>query len=137
MKRLLVSCVCAALVLLAAAQHASRKAYCEVVVWTGQSAMLKAVVTFDFGMQSHPTAMLYDSKGQPMKFVSGMDAVNHLAQRGWELVATYYKTDGQQPSTHYVMSKTVTSDSQVTKGLVLKPSTTKSGNGVLPPQFSE
>ena len=37
-----------------------RQAYSEVIVWS-HHIMFNAAVTFDFGMQSHTTAMLYDS----------------------------------------------------------------------------
>lgn len=55
--------------------------YCEIVVWS-HHILLNAAVTFDFGMQLHTTAMLYDSKNQPLKFITGMDAVNYLSKRG-------------------------------------------------------
>ena len=120
MNRLYTLLVFIALAVSVSAQQAY-KAYCEVVVWSGKGVVMNALVTFDFGMKTHPTASLYDSNGQPLTFVSGMDAVNYLAQRGWTLVSTYYNTYNQLESTHFVMEKTVTSESQVTKGLLLKP----------------
>ena len=68
----------------------SRQAYCEVIVWP-HHVMYHAAVTFDFGMQSYTAAMLYDSKNRPLRFVSGMDAVNYLSKRGWRVVSSYYK----------------------------------------------
>ena len=97
----------------------SRQAYCEVIVWP-HHVMYHAAVTFDFGMQSYTTAMIYDSKNQPLRFVSGMDAVNYLSKRGWRVVSSYYKTINKGESTHFVMEKTVTNEKQVTEGLVLK-----------------
>ena len=47
--------------------------------------MFNAAVSFDFGMQSNNTVMLYDSKNQPLRFITGMDAVNYLSKRGWRL----------------------------------------------------
>ena len=110
------------------------KAYCEVVVWSGRSAVLNVFVSFDFGMKTYPTASLYDSKGQPMTFVSGMDAVNYMSRHGWTLVSTYYKTYSQQESTHFVMEKTVTSETQITKGLNLKPISPSDLSKIKPPK---
>ena len=97
----------------------SRLAYCEVIVWP-HHVRYHAAVTFDFGMQSYTAAMLYDSKNQPLRFVSGMDAVNYLSKRGWRVVSSYYKTNNKGESTHFVMEKTVTNEKQVIEGLVLK-----------------
>jgi hypothetical protein len=79
-----------------------------------------AAVTFDFGMQTYTAAMLYDSKNRPLRFISGMDAVNYLSKRGWRVITSYYKTASKNESTHFVMEKTVTNEKQVTEGLVLK-----------------
>lgn len=96
-----------------------RQAYCEVIVWS-HHIMLNAAVTFDFGMQSHTTAMLYDSKNQPLRFITGMDAVNYLSKRGWRLVSTYYESISESESAHYVMEKTITNEKQVKEGLVMR-----------------
>lgn len=96
-----------------------RQAYCEVIVWS-HHIMFNAAVTFDFGMQSHTTAMLYDSKNQPLRFITGMDAVNYLSKRGWRLVSTYYESINESESAHYVMEKTITNEKQVKEGLVMR-----------------
>ena len=96
-----------------------RQAYCEVVVWP-HHVRYHAAVTFDFGMQTYTAAMLYDSKNRPLRFISGMDAVNYLSKRGWRVITSYYKTASKNESTHFVMEKTVTNEKQVTEGLVLK-----------------
>lgn len=67
----------------------TRQAYCEITVWTQKRVMFHTAVSFDFGMQTYTTAMLYDSKDQPLKFISNMDAVNYLSKRGWKLNSTY------------------------------------------------
>ena len=82
--------------------------------------MFNAAVTFDFGMQTHTTTMLYDNKNQPLKFITGMDAVNYLSKRGWKLVSTYYESISESESTHYVMEKTITNEKQVNEGLVMR-----------------
>lgn len=96
-----------------------RQAYCEVIVWSHQ-IMFNAAVSFDFGMQSNNTVMLYDSKNQPLRFITGMDAVNYLSKRGWRLVSTYYESISESESAHYVMEKTITNEKQVKEGLVMR-----------------
>lgn len=97
----------------------SRQAYCEVIVWSHQ-IMFNAAVSFDFGIQSNNTVMLYDSKNQPLRFITGMDAVNYLSKRGWRLVSTYYESISESESAHYVMEKTITNEKQVKEGLVMR-----------------
>ncbi len=105
----------------------ARKAYCELTVWSGQSSMLNVVATIDLGMQNYPTASIYGADDKPVTFISNMDAVNYMAKCGWTVVSTYYKTYSQLESAHYVMEKSVTNESQVTKGLKLKPINTNIG----------
>ena len=64
--------------------------------------------------------MLYDSKNQPLRFISGMDAVNYLSKRGWKLVSTYYESISESESAHYIMEKTITNEKQVKEGLVMR-----------------
>lgn len=97
----------------------TRQAYCEVIVWSHQ-IMFNVAVSFDFGMQSNNTVMLYDSKNQPLRFISGMDAVNYLSKRGWKLVSTYYESISESESAHYIMEKTITNEKQVKEGLVMR-----------------
>lgn len=97
----------------------TRSAYCEVIVWS-HHIMFNAAVTFDFGMQTHTTVMLYDSKNLPLRFITGMDAVNFLSKRGWRLVSTYYESINESESAHYVMEKTITDEKQVKEGLVMR-----------------
>ena len=96
-----------------------RQAYCEIIVWSHQ-IMFNAAVSFDFGMQSNNAVMLYDSKNQPLRFITGMDAVNYLSKRGWRLVSTYYESISESESAHYVMEKTITNEKQVKEGLVMR-----------------
>ena len=97
----------------------SRQAYCEVIVWSHQ-IMFHAAVSFDFGMQSNNTVMLYDSQNKPLKFITGMDAVNYLSKRGWKLVSTYYESISESESIHFVMEKTITDEKQVRAGLNMR-----------------
>ena len=97
----------------------SRQAYCEVIVWPYHTRF-QATVTFDFGMQTYTTAMLYDNKNQPLRFISGLDAVNYLSMRGWRLVSTYYDSVSDRKSAHYIMEKTITNEKQVIEGLEMR-----------------
>lgn len=97
----------------------SRQAYCEVIVWSHQ-IMFHALVSFDFGMQSNNTVMLYDTKNQPLKFITGMDLVNYLSKRGWKLVSTYYESISESESIHFVMEKTIMDEKQVKAGLNMR-----------------
>jgi len=97
----------------------TRKAYCEITVWSFD-IMRHSAVTFDFGMQTYSTAMLYDSKDQPLRFITGMDVINYMSKRGWSLVSTYYKTLSKNESAHYIMEKAITNEKQVTDGLNMK-----------------
>ena len=118
MRRVMLIIIIACYAVIAYGQK-SRQAYCEVIVWS-HHIMLNAAVTFDFGMQSHTTAMLYDSKDQPLRFITGMDAVNYLSKRGWKLVSTYYESIRESESAHYVMEKTITNEKQVKEGLIMR-----------------
>ena len=52
-----------------------------------------------------------------------LDATNYMARRGWELEEAFVtmsisKGDSNSPNYHWIMSKTVTSDEQITEGLL-------------------
>lgn len=97
-------------------------AYCEVTV--GSSGMMDYInITFDFGYTRYPNALLYDEKGQPVKFRSPMDAVNYLGERGWHLVTSYYSNDTKGQLRHYILEKKVSNRQQMEQGLRLNPNT--------------
>ena len=64
--------------------------------------------------------MLYDTKNQPLKFITGMDAINYLSKRGWKLVSTYYESISESESIHFVMEKTIMDEKQVKAGLNMR-----------------
>ena len=52
-----------------------------------------------------------------------LDAANYMARRGWELeeafpVISISSGDSGSPSYHWILSKLVTDDSQITEGLL-------------------
>ena len=95
-------------------------AYCEVTINNGRMDQF-TIMTFDFGYTRYPNALLYDEKGQPIKFRSPMDAVNYLGERGWRLVTTYYSNDSKGQLRHYILEKKVNNRKQMEEGLRLQP----------------
>ena len=107
-----------------ASQATPYKVYCEII---GQTHLLsnKVDVELDFG-QSYKfwsgDRRLYDENGKKIVFNSMLDAANYMARRGWELEEAYPIVDisngnSGSPEYHWVMSKYVTNDSQITDGL--------------------
>lgn len=102
----------------------SYKVYCEII---GETHMLssKVDVELDFG-QAYSfwsnDRRLYDENGKKIVFNSMLDAANYMARRGWELeqafpVVSISSGDSGSPEYHWIMSKMVTDDSQITEGL--------------------
>ena len=100
------------------------KVYCEII---GQSHALsnKVDVELDFGQASKfwtGDRSLYDENGKKIKFNSMLDAANYMGRRGWDLeiaypVVGFSAGSSDSPIYHWVMSKMVTDDSQITEGL--------------------
>ena len=102
----------------------SYKVYCEII---GETHMLssKVDVELDFGQAYSfwsSDRRLYDENGKKIVFNSMLDAANYMARRGWELeqafpVVSISSGDSGSPEYHWIMSKMVTDDSQITEGL--------------------
>ena len=100
------------------------KVYCEII---GQSRSLsnKVDVELDFGQASKfwtGDRSLYDENGKKIKFNSMLDAANYMGRRGWDLeeaypVVGFSAGSSDSPIYHWVMSKMVTDESQITEGL--------------------
>ena len=103
------------------------KVYCEIVS-TAKLFSNKATVELDFGQfAGYWTAdrQLVDEQGNAINFNSALDAANYMARRGWELEEVFIvqemsKGDSGTPHYHWVLSKMVTDDSQITEGLQTK-----------------
>ena len=101
------------------------KVYCEII---GQSHSLsnKVDVELDFGQASAfwtGDRSLYDENGKKIKFNSMLDAANYMGRRGWDLEIAYPVVsisggDSGSPEYHWVMSKMVTTEAQITEGLM-------------------
>lgn len=101
------------------------KVYCEIIT-RPQLFSTKVDVELDFG-QSYKfwsgDRHLYDEKGRRIVFNSMLDAANYMARRGWELeeafpVITISSGTSNSPDYHWILSKLVTDDSQITEGLI-------------------
>lgn len=69
----------------------------------------KVVIELDMGQERSfwKSNNLKDETGKVKSFNSMMDAVNYMAEQGWELVSAYAVTSRNQDSYHYVMKKPV------------------------------
>jgi len=105
----------------------SYKVYCEIVA-TPKFFSNKATVELDFGQFSgfwSSDRQLVDEQGNTISFNSALDAANYMARRGWDLEEVFIvqditKGDSGTPRYHWVMSKIVTDDSQITEGLLTR-----------------
>ena len=103
------------------------KVYCEIVA-TQKFFSNKSTVEQDFGQYAGfwtSDRQLVDEQGNTISFNSALDAANYMARRGWDLEEVFIvqdmtKGDSGTPRYHWVMSKLVTDDSQITEGLRTK-----------------
>ena len=103
------------------------KVYCEIVA-TPKFFSNKATVELDFGQYSgfwSADRQLVDEQGNTISFNSALDAANYMARRGWDLEEVFIvqemsKGDSGTARYHWVLSKIVTDDSQITEGLRTK-----------------
>jgi hypothetical protein len=58
-----------------------------------------------------------------MKFNTMMAVLNFMGERGWKCIGTYYITKGSSNVIHYLMEKLVSSDEEITEGLILREDT--------------
>lgn len=82
----------------------------------------KVVVDIDFGQQKALFAnnKLVDENGNPIKFESMVDAMNHMGKMGWKFEQAYVITMGQTNVYHWLLSKDVADDESGTDGLKTK-----------------
>ncbi len=103
------------------------KVYCEIVA-TPKLFSNKATVELDFGQYASfwsADRQLVDEDGNIIIFNSALDAANYMARRGWDLEEVFIvqeMSNGNSGTTryHWVLSKMVTDDSQITEGLHTK-----------------
>jgi hypothetical protein len=103
------------------------KVYCEIIA-TPKFFSNKTTVELDFGQYSGfwtADRQLVDEEGNTISFNSALDAANYMARRGWDLEEVFVvqemsKGDSGTARYHWVLSKLVTDDSQITEGLRTK-----------------
>lgn len=100
------------------------KVYCELV-GTGRMFSTKVNVELDFGQETSYwrqdfDRFLVDENGKRIKFNSMVDAMNYMGRLGWEFKQAYVVTTGQQNVYHWLLSKEVTGDEEIGKGLTTK-----------------
>lgn len=107
-------------------EPASYEVYCELVSSVNGIFTNKVTVDIDFG-QFTPfwsiDSRLVDELGNQIVFNSMLDAANYMAKRGWVfkqayVTQTFTKGDSSSPRNHWIMAKQVTSDEQITEGLI-------------------
>ena len=112
----------------AAPGEKSYKVYCEIISEMRNIFSNKTTVELDFGQAAGfwtGDRRLYDQNGKAIVFNSTLDAANYMARRGWVLeqafpVVTVSSGDSNSPVYHWIMSKMVTDDSQITEGLIMQ-----------------
>jgi hypothetical protein len=88
--------------------------YCEIVGRAALSLTGKIKIEVDFGQankvfEGFNNDMLKDPvTGKPMKFNSMIDALNHMASKGWLFVNAYQITDSNGTEYHYIMRRILT-----------------------------
>ena len=101
------------------------KVYCEITS-INRIFSNKKTVELDFGQSAKfwsTDRNLVDENGRTIDFNSALDVANYMASRGWELEEASIELNinngtTSNPTTHWVMSKMVTSDEQITEGLL-------------------
>lgn len=87
------------------AQENNKFVYCEIFSsMKGMSG--KQVYAIDFGQKSElqKDKIYKDEAGKPLIFDSMIDAMNYMAENGWELVQVYVPVE---PATRYVLKKKI------------------------------
>lgn len=100
------------------------KVYCEIIGETHKLST-KVDVELDFGQAYKfwsSDRRLYDESGKKIVFNSMLDAANYMARRGWVLeqafpVVSVANGNSGSPEYHWIMSKMVANDSEITDGL--------------------
>jgi hypothetical protein len=77
--------------------------YCDLTVYRPFFKNYVAEMHVDGNVKTSQT-LLRDNAGKPMKFASESDAVNYVAQQGWELVTAYNRHGGES---HFFLKKNI------------------------------
>ena len=123
--------LCSLFVTMAIFSHAqdpwnSTKAYCEIV-GTSNFTGTKVKVQIDFGQSKKLMTMynqnyMVDADGKKIQFNSMVDAMNYLAQYGWNFEQAYVVSDpiSKNHVYHFLLSKEINSTDDITRGINTK-----------------
>ncbi len=125
MKRLTTLLIAILSMTLAFAQtNGSRTVYAELLGYQKGLMSNKITVTIDMGQEvsfwKNTDAKLVDENGKDIVFNSMVDAMNYMGQRGWTFVQAYVVTEGNQNVYHWLLSKVVDEDYEITNGINTK-----------------
>ncbi|RNI30548.1 hypothetical protein [Rufibacter latericius] len=81
--------------------------YCDAFMWE-KTFGKQFYMSVDFGnAQQKRGEKLLDTSGNPLEFISPIDALNYLNRQGWELVHVYVLREDKTDYRHYVMKRKV------------------------------
>ncbi len=88
----------------------------------------KVKVQLDMGRKTDIKGFdaLYGEDGKKLKFNTMMQVLNYMGERGWRVINTYYITESSKQSViHYLLEKWISSEDEITEGLILKDEDSK------------
>ena len=109
------------------------KVFIELVAY-GRPLSTKVTIDVDFGQAQKffdtKTFLIDKQTGKKIVFNSMVDAMNYFGRLGWEFEQAYVYSEinknlkgfggAPQPVYHWLLSKTVTNDSEITQGIITK-----------------
>lgn len=81
--------------------------YCQLLS-KGKMLSTKVKIIVDYGQKQKlfgKVQKIEDSDGKSKKFNSPIDALNFMANNGWELVDSYFLTSGKSNVLHFLFKK--------------------------------
>jgi hypothetical protein len=108
MKKLLLLAIIALLPCLAMAQNSSTKPHDEYCLLTASNKLLssKIGIKLTFKQQAIPADLQLATEARKITFATIVDALDYMAERGWQLVTAY--SDTTDPTTvRYILRKPV------------------------------
>ncbi len=92
------------------------QAFCTLYAFKGSEWNAVTKIRVDYGQPDQRNNRLVNEYGEDLKFETMAAAANHLGKAGWKLVST--ELDNGVVS--WIMTKEVTSDSQITEGFLTR-----------------
>jgi hypothetical protein len=110
----------------------TRTFYCEMI-GSGNFSGNKIRISFDFGKQAFKYQasnenQLLDEDGKLIQFLSMIDALNYMSNKGWKLHTVYtaaIKGNGAQETYRYILEKEGTDFASVMEGIYMESSQNK------------